>query len=99
MIETATGKEVARPSLDGTTWDDGVNYVLFENVVANASGRIVLLGDAADAGDYGETYATRLPLNGCQIWQFGSEPPPPFRAWAADPVQRLTPGGERRAAR
>jgi HEAT repeat protein len=78
-------------TLNGTTWEAGNNYVLFENVVADGSGRMVFLGDATDAGEFG-TLAYRLPLNGFQIWQFGSESPPPFRVWTADPVNGLTPG-------
>lgn len=78
-------------TLNGTDWQAGNNYVLFENVVPTSSGNIVFVADASDAGEFGAN-AYRLPLNGFQIWKLGSEIPPPFRVWAADPVQGLTPG-------
>lgn len=63
--------------LNGTTWEYGVNYVLFENVGADDNGEIILLGDAADGTadipEYGETYSTRLPLSG---WQIEAVPEP-----------------------
>jgi hypothetical protein len=78
---------------NGSTWEDGTNYVLFENVQADGSGRIVLVGDATDAGELGAGQpAYRLPLNGFQLRQYGLEPPSPFLVWAADPVNGLTPG-------
>lgn len=46
-----------------TTWERGNNHVLFENVVVNGSGQIVLT--AASAANY------RLPLNGFQLVPVG----------------------------
>ena len=64
MIDTRAG-------LINDTWEYGVNYVLFENVEADTNGEITFLGDAADGTievpEYGETYDTRLHLNGFQI--------------------------------
>jgi hypothetical protein len=57
-----------RAGLNQTTWEQGLNYVLFEYVQADANGQIILKGDAADIGDYGgETTAKRLHLNGFQL--------------------------------
>lgn len=78
-------------TLNGTTWEAGNNYVVFENVIADSMGRLVFNGDATEAGEF-DSRAYRLPLNGFQLWRFGTDPPPPFRVWAADPAQGLTPG-------
>ena len=81
-------------NLNGSTRVNGQNYVLFENVVANGSGEIALLGDAYDgnSGNSGETAKLRLHTSGFQLWEFGAEPPTPFRIWTVDPSQGLTLG-------
>ena len=47
----------------GDTWVLGNNYLLFENVVVDANGEIVLTGHARRDNPYD----TRLPLNGFQL--------------------------------
>lgn len=61
--------------LNASTWEYGKNYVQFGEVEADIYGKITLNGDAADVGDYGETYATRLPLSGFQIIETAPAPP------------------------
>jgi len=56
-------------ALNNSTWQQGVNYVLFEYVEVDSNGEIVLFGDAADAGDYAGSEAFRLHLNGFQLVQ------------------------------
>ena len=78
-------------TLNGTDWEAGNNYVLFEDVVADGTGKIVFHGDATDVGEF-DSLAYRLPLNGFQLWRFGTNPPPPLRIWTVDPAQGLTFG-------
>jgi hypothetical protein len=53
-------------ALNGSTFVAGVNYALFENVEADASGQIVFNGKAATIADgFDDDY--RLHLNGIQI--------------------------------
>ncbi|HNQ89803.1 MAG TPA: Ig-like domain-containing protein [Verrucomicrobiota bacterium] len=72
-------------SLNGTNWQKGNNYVLFESVVADTQGQIVFNGDATDAEELGaEQPAYRLPLNGWQI----QEPIPLVLASAPNAANR-----------
>jgi hypothetical protein len=52
--------------INTTTFVDGYNYVLFDNVVANGSGQIVFTGVAGSLLD-GSDNSSRLGLNGLQI--------------------------------
>jgi hypothetical protein len=54
--------------INTTTFVDGYNYVLFDNVVANGSGQIVFTGVAGSLLD-GSDNSSRLGLNGLQINQ------------------------------
>ena len=56
----------ARTTLNGTTFQEDVNYVKFADVKADGSGNIAILGDAADAADF-DSLAYRLHLCGIQI--------------------------------
>jgi len=56
----------ARTTLNGTTFQEGVNYVKFTDVEADGSGNIAILGDAADVGDF-DSLAYRLHLCGIQM--------------------------------
>jgi hypothetical protein len=70
-------------TLNITTWERGNNFVLFENVVVDGNGKIVLNGQAA-AG-------YRLPVNGFQLVPAtagGND----FATWIADPAFGLDPG-------
>ncbi len=49
--------------LNGTSWVQGNNYVLFENVVVDANGHLVFDGHALRDN----AYDTRLPLSGFQL--------------------------------
>lgn len=61
-----------RNGLNGTTWEYGINYVLFEDVQVDSNGEIVLVADAWDlTPDPGDEW--RLPLNG---WQLVEVPEP-----------------------
>ena len=75
-------------AVNGTTWQLGNNYALFEHVVANAAGKIAF---TAQDGTVGAT-TYRFPLSGFQLLVFGTNAPPAFRVWAADPLQGLTLG-------
>ncbi|NQT40060.1 MAG: PEP-CTERM sorting domain-containing protein [Planctomycetes bacterium] len=59
-------------NINGTTWELGNNYVLFENVVADIFGEIAVTGHSRDDN----SYDTRLPLNGFQLVEDTSVPPP-----------------------
>jgi hypothetical protein len=86
MIDCRTG-------LNGTTWEQGRNYVLFEAVAADPDGKIILLSDACDVGDYGETVAYRLPLSGFQLVELQPVPsvaPDGVSAAAGDGQVQLT---------
>lgn len=62
-------------SPQGNAFVDGVNYALFENVVANGSGTIVFNGQAATiAGGFAADY--RLHLSGFQIEEVITAPIP-----------------------
>ena len=62
--------DLAGVALVGWGGDDDI----VEVVVVDVAGEIVLFGDAADTGDYGQNYATRLPLSGFQIEQTAPAP-------------------------
>lgn len=53
-----------RFAVNGSTWVEGNNYVLFEDVEADASGEIVLDGFSINGQP---DFDVRLPLNGFQI--------------------------------
>ena len=59
MVQTADNTG----GINGDTWELGNNYVLYENVVVDANGEIVLTGHARRDTQYD----TRLPLNGFQL--------------------------------
>ena len=64
----------ARGAVNNTsTFVDGYNYVLFENVEADGSGNILFTGTAGDLLD-GSVNAHRFGLNGLQINQVVPEP-------------------------
>ena len=60
--------------INGTTWEEGNNYVLFENVVADTVGKIVFNGHSNTKAEVG--FDPRLPLNGFQLVEDTSVPPP-----------------------
>jgi hypothetical protein len=54
-----------RASQNSTSWERGNNYVLFEDVVPDASGNITVNGYAITEQP---TYDIRLAFNGFQLW-------------------------------
>lgn len=55
-------------SIDPSNWVLGTNYGLFEEIVADGSGNITILVDAADAGELSVgSPAYRMHINGFQI--------------------------------
>ena len=54
---------------NGTSFQDGVNYLLFENVEADGGGNIVFTGKGGEATDPDFTADVRLGLSGLQINQ------------------------------
>jgi hypothetical protein len=55
-------------SIDPSNWVLGTNYGLFEDIVADGSGNITILADAADAGElFVGSPAYRMHINGFQI--------------------------------
>jgi hypothetical protein len=75
---STVGNQPVDNTLDenGSTWVRGNNYVLFEDVVPNASGNITVNGFAIT----GAPYDIRLPLNGFQLVE--SAPVPGYNTWA-----------------
>jgi hypothetical protein len=75
---STVGNQPVDNTLDenGSTWVRGNNYVLFEDVVPNASGNITVNGFAIT----GAPYDIRLPLNGFQLVE--SAPVPGYSTWA-----------------
>jgi alpha-galactosidase len=67
---STVGNQPVDNTLDenGSTWVRGNNYVLFEDVVPNASGNITVNGFAIT----GDPYDIRLPLNGFQLVESAS---------------------------
>lgn len=68
---TNTTTTVGPQAIDGSTRNvstfvQGQNYVLFENVVVDGAGEINFLADAADAGEF-DANAYRLQLNAFQL--------------------------------
>jgi len=65
---SASLQAISNFDLNTTTWEYGNNYVLFENVEANANGMITFLGDATDVDEIElGSPAYRLGLSGFQI--------------------------------
>jgi hypothetical protein len=60
-------------SINGATWELGNNYVVFEDVVVDGAGEIVLTGHARRDN----TFDTRLPLNGFQLREVVASVPEP----------------------
>lgn len=58
--------------VNGDTWQQGVNYVLFENVVPDASGNITFNGSSVPTTQHSDA---RLPVNGFQVVDMGLAPP------------------------
>jgi hypothetical protein len=75
---STVGNQPVDNTLDenGSTWVRGNNYVLFEDVVPDASGNITVNGFAIT----GDPYDIRLPLNGFQLVE--SVATGGFDAWA-----------------
>lgn len=71
-----------RTSKNATTWVYGTNFVFFQDIEADASGRIQLTYEGT--GTYGI-------LNGFQLVGPIEVPTTTFQSWAADPAQGLTP--------
>jgi len=66
---TVGGQSVSDTAgVNGSTWVQGVNYVLFENVVPNGSGNITLSGHSVPTTQHSDA---RLPLNGFQLVDAG----------------------------
>ena len=61
--------------VNGTTWEQGNNYVLFANVVPDGTGTITMLGT--------NTIGFRLPVNGVQVVDVGP-------AVVASPIPTIT---------
>jgi hypothetical protein len=76
---STVGNQPVDNTLDenGSTWVRGNNYVLFEDVVPNASGNITVNGFAIT----GAPYDIRLPLNGFQLVE-SAPATGGFDAWA-----------------
>ena len=64
---SASVQAISNFDLNGTTWEHGNNYVLFQSVEADTNGEITFLGDATDAGEIESGLAYRLGLSGWQI--------------------------------
>ena len=75
-------------AINDLTWQLGNNSALFEHVVADGAGKIAFRAQDGTVG--AATY--RFPLSGFQFSILGTNPPPPFLVWAADPVQGLASG-------
>ena len=61
--------------INGTTWEEGNNYVLFENVEVDGAGELVFNGHSDTKADVG--FDPRLPLNGFQLVDAGPVVPEP----------------------
>jgi hypothetical protein len=71
-----------RTARNGTTWERGVNYVLFQNIEPDVSGQISLT--YGGIGTYGI-------INGFQLLETGLAAVT-FDSWASNPTQQLTAG-------
>ncbi len=65
-------------AVNGTTWAQGNNYVLFANVVPDETGKITVVGS--------NTGGFRLPVNGVQVVDVGAVPPTPTIEGFTGPV-------------
>ncbi|MCF7732534.1 MAG: cadherin-like domain-containing protein, partial [Akkermansiaceae bacterium] len=79
---------ISEHNYNSSSWVQGENYVVFQDIVADGAGEINLSMTAASDGGRNP----KLMVSGFQLEEIGSESLSPYSAWAADPAQGLTAG-------